>query len=302
MKSLTASLLIIASIAFLPTGSIAQNRPQEIVTPNGILIIPDSSVEEPGDRGQRAHTNHLLLVPQKGTISRSTAPVGETPGSLACVYQTASQPSNLASACTITGQISSGNNGLSVANGGGGIIAIVDAYDYPTAESDLNVYSDQFGLPSCTTTNGCFQRVFAAGTKPSANCGWAQEAALDIQIAHAMAPNAKIVLIEAASSSFTDWLSAADVASKIVQASGRNGQVSMSWGGSEFSSEVNNDLYFTASNVVYFAASGDSGGKTIWPGVSPNVVSAGGTSINEICCGGYFSEPAWKGGGGGVSE
>lgn len=277
--------------------SIAQSPPQEIVTPSGNVIIPPSSIENPGDRGQRAHTNHLILEPQKGAISRSSTPAGETPGSLACVYGTASTPSN----CPITGKVSSGNNGLPVANGGSGVIAIVDAYDYPTAENDLNVFSNQFGLPSCTTANGCFHKVFASGTKPAANCGWAQEAALDIEMAHAMAPNAKIVLVEAASNSFTDLLFAVDQASAIVQASGSNGQVSMSWGGSEFSSEASNDFHFSAAKVVYFAASGDSGGKTIWPGVAPNVVSAGGTTINRDALGNYISETAWSSSGGGPS-
>jgi subtilase family serine protease len=88
--------------------------------------------------------------------------------------------------------------------------------DYPTAENDLNVFSSQFGLPTCTSTNSCFKRVYAAGSKPRANCGWAEEAALDIEWAHAMAPNAKIVLVEAASNSFSNLMSAVDLASQIV--------------------------------------------------------------------------------------
>src|SRR5215467_2466739 len=302
MKHLVAAVFFITSLGFVPVRSIAQTPPQEIVTPSGNVIVPGTSVENPEDRGQRAHTNHLILTPQTGAIIKSSTPVGETPGSLACVYQTMTQPPTMTPACPITGNISSGNNGLSVANGGSGIIAIVDAYDYPTAENDLNVYSDQFGLPPCTIANGCFQKVFASGKKPSANCGWAQEAALDIELAHAMAPNAKIVLVEAASNGFTDLLNAVDVASSIVQASGTSGQVSMSWGGSEFSSEAANDFHFTAPKVVYFAASGDSGGKTIWPGVSPNVVSAGGTTINRDSSGNYVSETAWSGSGGGASQ
>jgi len=100
-----------------------------------------------------------------------------------------------------------------------------------------------------------------------------------------------------------DLLFAVDKATEIVQASGQNGQVSMSWGGSEFSSEAGNDFHFSskAGGVVYSAASGDSGGKTIWPGVSPNVVSAGGTTINRDSSGNYVSETAWSGSGGGKS-
>ncbi|MGN6716068.1 MAG: S53 family peptidase [Candidatus Binatia bacterium] len=298
MMNRMAGLFTIVLLGALPMQSIAQGPPEEIVTPSGKVITPPTSIENPGDHGQRGHTNHLIVVPQKG-LSRSSAPVGETPGSLACVYGLTSSITG----CPITGKISSGNNNLAPATGGGGIIAIVDAYDYPTAEHDLNVFSDQFGLPSCTTANGCFQKVYASSSKPAANCGWAQEAALDIQWAHAMAPKAQIVLVEAASNSFADLLFAVDKATAIVQASGQNGQVSMSWGGSEFSSEASNDYHFTSNNggVVYFGASGDSGGKTIWPGVSSNVVSAGGTTINRNSSGNYLSETAWSGSGGGKS-
>ena len=291
-----AHLLTIAFLGVLPMQSIAQGPPEEIVTPSGKVITPPTSVENPGDHGQRGHTNHLIVVPQKGPTRNST-PFGETPGSLGCVYGLTSSTAG----CPITGKISSGNNGLLPPSGGAGIIAIVDAYDYPTAEHDLNVFSSQFDLSPCTTTNGCFQKIYASTTKPAANCGWAQEAALDIEWAHAMAPKAQIVLVEAASNSFADLLFAVDKATEIVQASGQNGQVSMSWGGSEFSSEAGNDYHFTNNNVVYFAASGDTGGKTIWPGVSPNVVSAGGTTINRDSSGNYVSETAWSGSGGGKS-
>jgi subtilase family serine protease len=76
----------------------------------------------------------------------------------------------------------------------------------------------------------------------------------------------------------------------------------MSWGGSEFSGEASNDSHFTKSGVVYFAASGDTGGVTIYPGVSPNVVSAGGTTIHRDSSGNFTSETAWSGTGGGRSR
>jgi subtilase family serine protease len=191
------------------------------------------------------------------------------------------------------------------------VIAIVDAYDYPTAQSDFDVFSKQFGLPLstdlCNGANPCFRKVYASGKKPKANCGWAQEAALDIQWAHAMAPYAQIVLVEAASNSFSDLFQAVDVATSIVQNGGitsgiSSGEVSMSWGGSEFSTEANYDGHFTANGVVYFAASGDAGGKTIYPGVSPNVVSAGGTTINRDASGNFVNETGWSGSGGGPSK
>lgn len=197
----------------------------------------------PEDAGRAAHTNHLILF---RSASQATSPSGMIPANMYIAYNFTAN--------------------------GGGTIAIVDAYDYPTAQNDLAVFSNTFGLPPAN-----FQVVYATpgGKAPRANCGWAQEAALDIEWAHAMAPYAKIVLVEAASSSLSDLLKAVDMANGIVAAGGGRGQVSMSWGSSEFSSEASYDSHFTKPGVVYFGASGDRGGKTIWPGVSPNVVCAG---------------------------
>ncbi len=254
------------------SGMIAQGQGPE----HAAVIIPDSTVEHPDDIGARAHTNHLIFMGHGGTVGSS--PSGETPASIRPVY---SIPST----------------------GGGGVIAIVDAFDYPTAQSDFDTFSSQFGLPlsSGTCSGGpCFTKVYAT-VKPRKNCGWAQEAALDIEWAHAMAPSAQIVLVEAASNFFSDLFQAVDVATHIVTASGKTGQVSMSWGGSEFSSEATNDFHFTTGGVVYFAASGDTGGVNIYPSVSPNVVSAGGTTIHRNPDG-TFSETAWSGSGGGPSQ
>jgi subtilase family serine protease len=112
-----------------------------------------------------------------------------------------------------------------------------------------------------------------------------------------MAPNAKIILVEAASNSFADLFAAVDVASNLVAAGG-GGEVSMSWGGSEFSTEASNDSHFTTAGLVYFASIGGTGGATIYPGVSPSVVSAGGTTINRNNSGTFTSETGWSGGGG----
>lgn len=242
-------------------------------------LIPDSSLERPEDISRSAHTNHIIAL-QPETVNKSAAaglPAGENPASIRAVYNIPS-------------------------TGGSNVIAIVDAFDYPTAENDLNVFSNTFGLPPCTTSNGCFQKVFATGSKPRTNCGWAQEAALDIEWAHAMAPSARIILVEARSASFSNLFQAVDVASSLVSPNGGGlGEVSMSWGGSEFSSEASNDFHFTTAGVVYFAASGDTGGVTIYPGVSPSVVSAGGTRINRDAAGNFISETGWSGSGGGPS-
>ncbi len=240
------------------------------------VLIPDSSIERPEDVGVRAHTNHLIRVNPQFT---GTSPTGETPQSIYPVY------------------------GLTFAGtGGSNVIVIVDAFDYPTAENDLNVFSSQFGLPACTKASGCFQQLYASGNKPRANCGWAQEAALDIEWAHAMAPNAKIVLVEAATNSFSNLFAAVDFGTRVIQNSSGLGELSMSWGGSEFSSETSNDGHFQNNGIVYFAASGDTGGATIYPSASPWVVAAGGTTINRDKSGNFVSETGWSGSGGGPSK
>jgi subtilase family serine protease len=145
--------------------------------------------------------------------------------------------------------------------------------------------------------NTVFQVVYQGGHRPRTNCGWAQEAALDIEWAHAMAPHAKIVLIETQSNSFANLLAGVDLADGDSSAR----EVSMSWGGSEFSSEASYDSHFPGNNgIVYFAASGDTGGKTIYPGVSPRVLSAGGTRLN-MNGNTRVSETGWSGSGGGSS-
>jgi kumamolisin len=274
MRRLVCALGIAALVGGTASTVAAQGQGQE----HAPIQIPDSSVEQPGERGVAAHTNHLIRI---GPETVGTAPRGETPSSIASVY-----------------------NLTSLQAAGAGVIVIVDAFDYPTALNDFNVFAGQFGLPqepspdALDANNQVFQVVYAGGRKPRANCGWAQEAALDIEWAHAMAPNAKIVLVEAATNSFTNLFQAVDVASSIANAQ----EVSMSWGGSEFSSEAGNDGHFTQPGIVYVAASGDTGGATIYPSVSPNVVAAGGTRINRDASGKFLSETGWSGSGGGPSK
>ncbi len=181
--------------------------------------------------------------------------------------------------------------------GAGQTIGIVDAYDDPNIESDLGVFNTTFGLPACTTSNGCFRKVYAQGIKPNTNAGWALEISLDVEWAHAIAPQAKILLVEAASNSFTNLLQAVDVA---VQ----NGAsvVSMSWGGGEFSSETSFDsAHFAVNGVTFTASSGDSGNGVEYPAASSDVVAVGGTTLNTDNSGNYISETAWNGSGGGQS-
>ena len=177
--------------------------------------------------------------------------------------------------------------------GQGATIAIVDAYDDPNVANDLATFSAQFGLPSCTTTNGCFTKHLMA-RRISTNQSWALEESLDTQWAHAIAPSAKILLVEANSSSGTDLLNA------IAWAKAQPGvvAVSMSWGGGEFTGESAYDADFTGP--AFFASAGDAGAGVEWPAVSPNVIGVGGTTLSGSTTTGY-TETAWSGSGGGVS-
>jgi subtilase family serine protease len=181
--------------------------------------------------------------------------------------------------------------------GSGKTIAIVDAYNDPTAEADLGVFSSQFGLPSCTTANGCFKKVNQTGgsSLPATNSGWALEISLDIQWAHAIAPGAHILLVEANSSSGSNLLAAETYAKAHAQ------YISNSWGGGEFAQETSYNSYFTASGVSFFVSSGDSGTPASWPSVVPSVISVGGTTLH-FSGSTLTSETGWSGSGGGCSR
>ena len=180
--------------------------------------------------------------------------------------------------------------------GSGQVIGIVDAYDDPSIESDLGVFNRQFGLPVCSSSNGCFRKVYANGRKPATNANWGIEIALDVEWAHAIAPQAKIVLVESATNSLADLLTAVDVAV-------RNGAsvVSMSWTAGEFSGELRLDNHFVTTGVTFLAASGDTGTGVAYPAASPYVVGVGGTTLHLDGNGNYQSETAWSGSGGGLS-
>lgn len=184
-----------------------------------------------------------------------------------------------------------------IANQGAGqTVAIVDAYDDPNIEADLGVFNTQFSLPACTTGNGCFKKVYGSGTVPTGDPGWGLEISLDVEWVHAIAPQANIVLVEAASNSLADLMTAVDVA---VQ----NGAsvVSMSFGGGESSSELSTDSHFSVPFVTFVASSGDNGHGVEYPAASPYVVGVGGTTLTLNSDGVYVSETAWSGSGGGTS-
>ncbi|HVA96647.1 MAG TPA: S53 family peptidase [Candidatus Acidoferrales bacterium] len=187
-------------------------------------------------------------------------------------------------------------------SGGTGTIAIIDAYDDPSVLNDLKTFSSNFNLPilqTCTgaTQSQCFEKHTMA-RRVQANSGWALEESLDTQWAHAIAPNAHILLVEAKSASGTDLLNAVNYArnrSDVVA-------ISMSWGSNEFSGENAYDTSFISPyHASFFASSGDSGAGVQWPAVSSNVIGVGGTTLH-LLNGQFSSETAWSGSGGGLSN
>lgn len=293
-KKQAALKMILSATMSIATGFAMPELPVQQRDPGmrqGDFIVPESSVVRVEDYGMRAHTNHLFLAPEVARTqpleaetdsygaqaSATITPYGKSPASLRGIYK------------------------LPV-TGGAGTIALVDAFDDPTAEHDLGVFSAQFGLPACTSANGCFRKVYATGVRPVLSCSWAQEADLDIEWAHAVAPNAKIVLVEAASNNSTDLAKAVGVANSLVSPGGRGfGEISMSWGFSEYSGETSFDRNFHQPGVVYVAASGDIGGQRTYPATSPYVIAAGGTTLAFNLAGQFLSEAGWNNGGGGPS-
>jgi kumamolisin len=279
MKRFIAMLFIFGVVvslgAYLSSSSVPEQQTGTFRGRN--IIIPESSIPRPG----RINTNYFIVGSRQFTPQ---PPVGsETPGSLACVYQLVSGPSG----CPI-------DTSTNVPLGGVGAIAIVDAGYYPSAASDLEAFDNQFGIPAAD-----FTVVYANGQQPPIYSDWEVEEALDIEWAHAMAPKAKLFLVESVQVNTDPTWQAVAVAGKLVAENG-GGVVSMSWGIPEFPSEVDYDKYFTAPNVVYFAASGDSGiGVSIHPAASPKVVAVGGTYFNRDQNGNFVNEQYYTNGGGG---
>jgi kumamolisin len=283
-------LLAVAATVLL---SFARSVPAQEEASAGALIIPNSSVEHRNDIGVRAHSNVRLFFTD-GAVNPASSPgaTSETPASLACVYNLVKPVQG----CPISGTTTN-------PSGGSGAIAIVDAYDDPNAADDLATFSSFYGLPTAN-----FNVVYASGTKPPVDSsgGWELEESLDIEWAHAMAPNAEIFLVEANSNSYNDLFAAENVAASLVAGAG-GGEVSNSWSGSEFSSESRDDSNFRTTGVVYLASTGDSAFALGYPAVSPYVVAVGGTSLKYNASNGKFnSEWYWDnqygGGGGGLSQ
>lgn len=254
-----------------------------VVAISGVFAAPAGAVSQrpvcpgPAAAGRALCDSHVVTNGQ-GTPQATTAPKGYGPAQFRGAY---GLPSSAATAQTI---------------------GIVDAYDDPNIAADLNTYSSQFGLPLCNSSNPCFQKVNqsgAAGPLPRTDSGWSLEIALDVEVAHATCPNCKVLLVEANSSSLSNLSAAVKTAAKLGAT-----EISNSYGGSEFSSELS-ETYAAPYNqpgIAVTVSSGDNGyGSFGFPAALSSVITVGGTTLNLGTGNTYGSESVWSGAGSGCS-
>jgi subtilase family serine protease len=301
--------------------AVHQGLNPDVYKPEGTIIKPASGTAAKG----YAHTNYEIFVP-KGQATPSIQQLQvlpnahETPASLGCVYNVGP---NYPGCNPHTG-------GLNHPTGGWGAIVLVDAYSNPNVTADLEFFSQSFGLPAAR-----FHKVYAnqsfgtftagdGGTltasclhTPPVNADWGLEEDLDIEWAHAMAPSAQIVLVEACSNSIEDLLYAEVVANIEAQKYG-GGDISNSWGGAEDPAQLGDEsglpnsgwdnVFYRAyicnivsqctfpTGITYFASAGDSGWGAQFPSSVPWVVSAGGTTVQRDHTGNFLGESCWGNG------
>ena len=182
-------------------------------------------------------------------------------------------------------------------NGAGKVIAIVDAFGYKNADSDLATYRAQFGLPPCTVSNGCLiiKNQNGGNNLPRMDTGWAQEQALDLDMASAICPNCKILLVQTANNSFANLAAGVDFAASYPGVVA----ISNSYGGPEYASEVNDQAHYnnpTTRGIAVTVSSGDNGYGVEFPAASASATAVGGTHLVLPA-----PETAWSGAGSGCS-
>jgi subtilase family serine protease len=252
-----------------------------------ILLSAQAQVSAGSATGVTAYP-HRGHPHAEADIAGTSLPPFETPASLACVYRLA-RP--LVPGCPVLGT-------SAVPTGGSGLIAIVNAFDNPPALADLNRFSGRFGLPECSGSNRCFRKAYATGVKPPPDGLWAQSASVVTEYAHAFAPQAQIVLVEAASSAIEDMWVAVRAANTILQNHG-GGQMILPFSILEEADETSFDSNFTAPGVVYISGNEGSLGIFDYPATSPNVIALGGTGFVRDANGNFVREEAttfWAGG------
>ncbi len=265
------------SLAACGTSAAPEDSSEQLGTSSDALSSSAPACPGPAlDGTARCHAR--VRGDAKGNPAATTAPSGLGPADIQSAY---ALPSSTA--------------------GSGMVVAIVDAYDNANAEADLATYRSTYGLPPCTTANGCFKKVNqngVAGSYPRGDAGWALESSLDLDAVSAACPNCKIILVEASSSSMANLGTAVNTAVSL----GAN-VVSNSYGGGEYSGEVTDEVtYFKHPGVVITVSSGDSGYGVEFPAASQFVTAVGGTTLTRASNARGWTEAAWSGSGSGCSS
>ncbi|HKT03239.1 MAG TPA: putative Ig domain-containing protein [Rugosimonospora sp.] len=267
-------VMVLAAVA-LGAGALSAT-PAQAGTPNGVRTVRACSTPT------RARTFACLAerrtdLPVPHALGPNAVPAGLGPAALQSAYR-----------------LPGGSAGT------GATVAVVDAYNNPNAESDLATYRAQFGLPACTTGNGCFRKVNQNGGTtplPANSPGWSAEISLDLDMVSATCPNCHILLVEASSAYDSDLYAAVDYAAAHAK------YVSNSWGGGEYTGQTVDDVHFNHPGVAITVSSGDSGYGVEYPASSPYVTAVGGTSLTRntgVARG--WTETAWSGAGSGCSS
>jgi subtilase family serine protease len=257
------SLILVASVLAAPAGAVNAHAAARAICPAPVT--------------GHAHCHAFVVTDRNGNPAATLAPTGYGPAEFHGAYalpNTAPNPQT---------------------------IAIVDAYDDPTAKSDLDVFDSTLGLPPFPTCGGsvttsCFQKVNQNGNAsplPRKNSGWALEISLDVQVAHEICQNCKILLVEARSNSFSNLATAVNTAA----AKGAT-VISNSYGGSD-------TLPISAYDhpgIAITASSGDGGYGVESPAAFNSVIGVGGTTLQLGSNNTYIGEQVWSGAGSGCSS
>ncbi|MEW2301109.1 S53 family peptidase [Streptomyces sp. NPDC006655] len=239
----------------------------------------------PQHKGELACNSFRVTGGLTAFQKQQAARTGITPKAADASTPSGYSPANLRSAYGLTSAAS--------ANGSGETIAIVDAYNDPNAESDLATYRSYYGLSACTTANGCFKKVSQTGSTtslPSSDAGWSEEISLDLDMASAICPNCKILLVEATSATMANLGTAVNEAVSLGAKF-----VSNSYGGSESSSDTSYDSsYFNHPGVAVTVSAGDSAYGAEYPAASKYVTSVGGTKLSTSSTTRGWTETVWK--------
>ena len=276
-------MVAVLAIIVVSLGAFAQSNDAQV---KGTIVAPPSTIGLPG---LHVRTPLYIFIPYGIKPDNNPPANAENPGSIACIYGVTPPTSG----CP--------RNGSPIATGGSKAIAVVEYGHNSHTQSDFNTFNTQYGLPAQTLQFICD----CSSCPDNTGSGFDIETALDVEYAHAMAPNAQIIVGQFCSDPFTGGMSAAEyLAGQAVSAAG-GGEVSNSftYNGGEFQQETQYDQYMTSPNVVYFSSTGDGGCQANWPASSPNSVGAGGTHIIRDNNGNFTgNESVWSGGGGGVSQ